>query len=344
MGVNDFISQFCQRGHEGYLPKKDASRFSTILKNIVNEDLPSRDSILTGQIRDLTNSHDLSIYIHSENIFCKPQDDFLLVGVLAPYWKNGLREICKTEAIYDQVEGFFHFAQQYVVRSRQINLIGSIALTYKRACDFRGHTLKYFTLNTDESVVDFKSQFPETPRKLSKNERLLTQLFNNMNALDPFINRIVFCYVRALKLDELGFAEEAITALDSVIDVAESFLCERIGIKEEDQRKTLSEFLGLSDNQKDRLSFLYEIRCYFGAHPAYSKWWDFGELYESEFEKLFEVVKKVVIKICELESKNRIVDDNPKKWSEWFCKNAMLLWDAVGFHRIPMAKYYFGEF
>jgi hypothetical protein len=300
--------------------------------------MPCRDNMVHVSIRDLTNSQGLKLRINSEQSWCFPKDECLMSGTIYPYWRRGLRQICKDEYLYDSISGFFHFASQYVSRSRTVDLIGAIALEYNRACDFRGKYMQELTIEKEVSIDTFKNKYcPEVNRRKKRRgkERRLLYYFNTFNALDPFIHRLIFNYVRAIDLFNKCFEEEAIIALENTINISEQFVRERLKISDEDQRAITAYILGFTRSEYWILKRIYELRCYFGAHPSMSKWWDFFEIYENSFDEMFQTVKKLVIRTAEFEQANRIVEKEPRIWSAWLNSNLLMLWNAVWFHRLP---------
>lgn len=76
-------------------------------------------------------------------------------------WSRGWKKISKDDFVADQIDGFFHFANQYIYRGYQINILGAIALTYGRHCYFRGDEFKEYTLPFYNSeYLSFRKDFP----------------------------------------------------------------------------------------------------------------------------------------------------------------------------------------
>jgi hypothetical protein len=93
--------------------------------------------------------------------------------------------------------------------------------------------------------------------------------------------------------------------------------------------------LGLPPDDGDRLEFLYQLRCAFGAHPPPTKWWDFGEIYEAEINELFDVSRRVLWQLASLERTHRRIEPAPERWSSWFVENAEWLLEVTWFLRTP---------
>jgi hypothetical protein len=170
-------------------------------------------------------------------------------------------------------------------------------------------------------------------RSSKKGERVRAWV-RDLNCLDPYIHRIVFQYLRALALDRDGFGEEYVTALDGAVDVAATFWRVRLHGAGPNYREQMARNL-LSQSDAALLALLYELRCYFGAHPSLSKWWDFYEMYEEDLERCEEAVVRLIRAVCRAERANREVEPNPESWSAWFREHCFTIWRAVWFEGAP---------
>jgi hypothetical protein len=335
MSVNQFISHFSRWGYEGGLSPLLAKKLPGTLRNIVQNELPINDVFVQLWIREITNTTNLNCRMVTSDVCCSP-DKSIYASVVIPNWRNGMRKICKDEELYQAVSWFFHFASQYIGRSRLANLVGAIALTFNQATDFRGKMTQMTCDNSELAIqLAIEQHLGQIEISTRGRERVLKAWCDLINSLDPFIHRMIFNYVRAVDLFKNDFYEEAMTALDSTVNVAEQFVRERLGVSEQDQRLATARILGLSRHHTEQLKFLYNIRCYFGAHPSLSKWWDFSELYANEFDDLFDAVKQVIYHTCVAENHNRVVDKLPSTWSSWFNQNAVMLWKSVWFSKLP---------
>ena len=105
------------------------------------------------------------------------------------------------------------------------NVIGSIALTYERACDFRYDGLQkyiigdkaYFpTIESARNMAEQTEGYVPQSKNFANNSRKQKE-FNKwmltINALDPYIQRAIYQYWKATALFESKFREEALTAL-----------------------------------------------------------------------------------------------------------------------------------
>ena len=148
MGYSEFKSKFVQYFLQYENTKSKIESLKSALDRAVEIELPSRDKNKTFQIRDITNSEKLRISYDSQFLMCNYSNkkDRVLVGTIAPAWDRGWKNFSKDDFVSDQINTFFYFANQFVYRGYQINLIGAIALTYGRACDFRGNEINYYLL------------------------------------------------------------------------------------------------------------------------------------------------------------------------------------------------------
>jgi hypothetical protein len=342
--ADKLISAFSQWGHNVHLPQRTIRRLPATLREIIYKELPKRDKIFDYVERDIANSDNLKCAIAQNDVWLYPdkEKEYLKIGTLFPYWDRGLRSLCKDEIAIDHIKSFLFFASQYVGRSKMINVLGAIALTYHRSCDFRGHSMSRRTVGEIKNgfyACSFEDVFDSTllPMHVTGKERQLHAWCRLLNALDPYINRLLFNYIKAVGLEEKGFDEEAIVALDNSVDVIVQLIRERQRGIMGNRIGILEAKLRLSKSDISTLENLYQLRCCFGAHPSLSNWWDFSELYGDVFDRYFFTVKKLIYKAAYFEAANRIVERRPDKWSEWFKQNAMMLWDAVWYHKIPPA-------
>lgn len=336
LGFNTFKSQICNYYSSCRYLSNKMEHFKDILDKIVYYELPRRDNELLFQVRGLKNTVDLDLSIKYNNIMCNycNEKKSLIVGVSAPNWKTGWEDISKDVIISQEIEHLFHFISQYIYRSYQINLIGAIALSTGRAIDFRCGSVMYL------SGQNYNNIFNTSLRKnLSFLDLKTLKYLKLINALDPYVNQAIFYYTKFLKLYEIGFVEEALTAADNMVDVIFQSIKERLK-KPTKSRKKMGNYvyneIGLDDRViKHNLDRLYLLRCRFTAHPSESKWWDFYEIYEAEIEEISYSVRKLLIAYLKYENKNREIEAMPTLWSSWFKEYCSDIYDAIWFHKIP---------
>lgn len=343
--VERFISKFCNLENKRHcIPVHSRRILPSVLRNIIYTELPKRDNERELIVRDLTNSDGLEVYFNSNDITLhKDQNGTLNVGVLTPCWSKGLTNLCKNEYIHHEVSWFFHFSQQYVARSRFIEVIGSLALAYHRDTHFRSSSLQLFTISDFGYDLNNVKISAFSNNKLTKDYELSSRRqseflywLNLINGLDPFVHRMLFNYSKAIQLQYAHFDEEAITALDKTINTAEQFIHHRLNRHTEDMRGLLANLCCLTTSEKVLIDEIYKIRCHFGAHPAGSKWWDFPEIFsDDDLSAMFDVTKHLIQKVLLLETSNRSIEKNPVYWSEWFMKNTDILYKSIWFSQYP---------
>lgn len=339
---NRFMSKFCQWA-QANLPSDSVNKFTKSLNQVLNNHIADCDSRVQIMIRNLSNSEKLNLSFTSDEVIIGPNDEreSLYVGVLMPSWDKGLRNICKDEYVYDFISWFFHFASQYVARSRIVDVMSSLNIVYGRSCDFRGDKMLNFTIPKSEQVKDefilafMRETNARFRHEFRARERNVVYWVNKINTLDPFIHRVFFNYLNACKLYAGQFDEEAITSLDKTVDVIQQYARERMSVNgTNNQRELTLDALEMTEWEKILLTRLYDIRNLFGGHPSMSKWWDFSEIFEGDIESLFEVVKRLIYKTVMHENINRVVEKNPSSWSKWFEEHAMMLWETIWFEKI----------
>ena len=338
MGYDNFKTKVCAYYNVGNASSK-LPQMKDALDKIITQELPQRDSDFLFLVRDMKNSTDLNLSIEYKNVMCfySEEEKALMSGVVCPNWRNGWRGISKDSFVADQIGDLFHFISQYIYRSYQVNLIGAIALSTGRPTDFRGRTLScsYGSQATEKSA-DFGNKAKEKSSELSLKTSGYLRL---INALDPFVNKSIFYYVKSLDLNEHDFIEDSLAAADNMIDVIFQSIKTRMNKPTQD-RKGMCDYvykeIGFYDQRnKHNLERLYLLRCAFTAHPTRSKWWDFYEIYEEDIDQIIKSVRSFLISYLKYENKNRLIEVHPLKWSQWFMDNCDAVYDAVWFHDLP---------
>ena len=345
-GYNKFINDICLYYSKNEDTKRKIPLIKDTFKRIVEQELSMRERKKIIQIRSFTNSANLNINFAHKNLWCTQNNEKsmyfedneknLIVGTICPGWRHGWKKICKDEFIADQIDAFFHLSTQYIIRSFQINLIVAIVILYNHVCDFRWGPLLEIPLSNFNNV--FTGFEKSIPKNISARSLKLKHYLNIINSLDPYINRANYYFVKSIDLYKNNYYEEAITNLDNTVDVMTQFIKARKGTPT--QRRDiaivqLSDELDMHGNIPIQLNRLYLLRCRFSSHPAQSKWWDFSEIYQEDIDSLFEAVKYTLIKLFQYETRNRLINPQPEKWSDWFYEHADVLFDAVWFHKIP---------
>jgi hypothetical protein len=262
------------------------------------------------------------------------------VATVCPNWSRGWSKVSRDEEVADQISWFFHHARQYVLRSSQASVLAALAVVYKRAPDFRGEWSEsaardYGVADPHEVMAEIveKRRHNSSSRRQAGRSRVFEQWTGTVNGFDPFIHRAVFQYVRARKLTAACFDEESVTALDGLVSVTAQFATARLR-KPVRSRRELAAVLGLPKGDGIVLEHLYNLRCDFGAHPGWSKWWDFGEIYEDVFTGFFDTAERLLFALARAENAHRAVSMEPAPWSHWFAENAVIVYEAVWSHRL----------
>jgi hypothetical protein len=337
--TNLFISEFCQWAKSVQVPTKSTSKLSRALRRAIDVKLVADDDEREIAVRQLIGSEGLRCEFAAEDLWVIRSDDgWLEAGAVGPDWRRGWRNFDKDEYVTDLISDFFYFARQYVHRGRAASIIGAIAATYDKACDFRYGTIKLYQFHVDElRNVDRKglslTKSTSKTRGTSSRSRQFSTWVNAINGLDPYVQRAIFQLWRATALQSSGFVEEAVTALDGLTSIAAIFLQDRLSIPGQ-TRDQLAAHLGLGKKDASNLEVLCQLRCDFGAHPSRSKWWDFAELYDEDIEEMRETAKKLLWQLCKFERLHRVVEPSPPTWSVWFRQNASMLFNSVWFKHI----------
>jgi len=343
--ANRFISEFCRWAGEGGLPRISRAKLPAALRKAIELKLPERDNHTDVILRPLVSSEGLMCRYDSSDIWVYLSNrKQLLCGTTSPFWGQGWKTISSDEYVADIISDFFHLAAQYVTRGRMTNVVGAIALTYERSCDFRyGEFVQRYSVgpNTPYSTTEaaknlaVEKYMPVAHQRdaESRKQREFASWVQTINGLDPFIQRGFYQYWKAVALFKANFWEEAITALDGVTSVAAQFCQDRLGVRS-NPRQSLVSLLKLPVTDSQQLARLYELRCNFGAHPSQTKWWDLGDIYDDDWHTFRDSAKRTLWRLCKVEAKNRVVKSNPSIWSDWFSKNAEMILDAVWFLRI----------
>lgn len=331
--ITRFVSKFLQWSDEvGAVPVASRSKLSSSLNRTLKELLPSWDSEKQLTFRPLGNSEELSIKFDSENYWLYRSENNLIVATISPNWNVRRKDFSKNMKIVELVSNFFHFSSQYIIRSRTTSIIGAICIIYKTACDFRTENLEQHRIS--ENYCDYcSSQFEEGNLNFQfKKNRILRMWTENLNCLDPFVHRAIYQFWRYTRLVQSGFTEESLTHLDSCVSVVAEFITQRLKI--EGSRDLFCDILGINKYDAYNLKKLYDLRCDFSAHPGHAKWWDFDEIYYDDLDEMRESVVRLLWRFAIFESKNRVVEPDPIKWSDWFLDNSLILLDTIWFTKI----------
>lgn len=362
--VDLFITKFVQWAQEWRIGSVTCHKLPSALRRVIRDELPRRDAMGELIIRELVGSEGLTCRFGKPSAYVVATSDDVVTDILSKYdlrlthqhetehrlfaftlmpaWRTGFGDVIRDKQLYDLITDFFWLANQYVARSRAASLVGALAFTFGRACDFRVGDLVWRRY----SVLDPHTRIPPLPLFSSARGRdaTLRVWANHLNALDPHVHRAIFQYVRALSLRQHGFEQEALVCLDGAVSVAADFEklhVRKPGVQAKPKERAIdvvSSDFGLTAYDVAALETLNALRNHFGAHPSQGKWWDFSELPvadDEQMDRYFDAVKTVIWKLGYKEQQYRAVEIEPASWSAWFEQNAMMLWDVVWFRHVP---------
>jgi len=336
---NRFVSDFASWAREAGYPDAVLRRLPQLLRKLPGQ-LSELDAQQSLFVRTLPNEDSLVIRVEAATNGVYSSGKTIVFWAVGPYWE--IKNPSPNSDVSDLVKGFLFLAAQHAMRSRILSSTAAVALTFDSLFDFRHADIQRLvfgpgslTTSLDEALAHIRESLPPDGRSgSSRKARTVGGWMRRLNTMDPFVQRGVFQYWRARALWNADFGEDAVTALDGLSSVAGEALNCWTTIRV-DSRAQLASQLDLTGVDSDALSGLYELRCAFGAHPAASKWWDFGEIYGEAVEAYFETAVRLLGALSDLETQHRSVQPNPELWSSWFEDNACALLDAVWFARLP---------
>ena len=354
--TSKFISDFCQWADGLAVPRSARKKLPPALRRAMDHKLPSHDPYQRVVFRSICEDTSLRFDYQSDDVAvfttC-PRTDIdsmttVFAGTSAPMWRGGWKRISRDESVRSIVEDFFWAASTYVLRSRFLNITAAIALAYGTDCTFQFSSESmeqttgpdpYLPSTFTECAELFSRRMnTEVMRRSSENsrQRYCRTLIQYLNALDPQIHRMLYLYVRALRLRNAEFWEDAIISLDSVVEVAMKLVRERAKAASDHPGKAMISALQLSDRVDTMLGELQTWRNYFGAHPGEAGFWDFGEDYADAIDSMFLAVQQVVWAASRYEVRHRLVEpDAHDGWAAWFRHHAAILGPIIRFRVNP---------
>ncbi len=325
--LNEFYSSY-RRYSEHHISEKHLNKLVPCLKRCVAS-LSERDNSEIFEVREI-DTKPLIEYCGDHSFLglynWGGDDKSFVIGVKGPFWKRGWRKVINNEELYDHVSWFFHFANQYVTRGRAIESLGALSLTFDETFEYIGSPRISERSFLNSTPLNFPCDFDNDKYAIFDN------WINKINGMDPFIQRALYFYFRFIDLRNHGYFDEAITALDKVIDIGHKFLLER---KLECRRDDFVKFYSLEEDIQNWVNQIYEVRSLFGGHPSNTKWWDSEELYGEWLDESSPFIKQFLSAMFDYENNNRLIEKNPLLWSEWFKQNCMTIYNSVWFHKLP---------
>jgi hypothetical protein len=272
----------------------------------------------------------------------------LVAGALAPAWRRGWTRVSPNEHVSDIIDDYFHAVTTYILRSRFLTITSALGLVYEVDSTFQfGSWLQELTIGPEpylpptfgvcvERVSRDRNALPWHNRPTSRRQRYFDTLVDSLNTLDPHIHRMLYLYLRALRLWNGEFAADAIISLDSAVDVAEQLVKDRLKVAGAHSGQALISALRLSDQTDEKLGHLRALRNYYGAHPSQAGFWDFDEDYAETVREMIAAVRDLVWSASRFESNHRIVQpDADQGWARWFHAHAGILSPTIWFRLDP---------
>ncbi len=307
-------------------------------------ELPRRRDWFEVMTVGLDGGGDLPIRIHTQQGRTFPVGEFLVVSTIVPGWGFGWRDVFRDEEVYDILSWFLHYARQYIHRSNVARVLMIAWEEHSRvlhpfgSCAMGQRYGPQRPMLSPEDVLDAAMHCVITEWSDDSHPTsapLSTSDWVYRNTLDPFLHQGIFHYLRGQDLRSHGFDIEAIVAFDCAIQSVAQFLQVRQGLGEGPTRRQICEALELPGESGELAEYTYFLRNNFGAHAGGWRWWDVGEMLETEhMDEISLLVQLVLSKAADGEIKVRSVDPAPTEWSEWFFQHFEMLWDAVWFERL----------
>lgn len=350
------VSDFCQWADSYHGSASVRRKLPPALRRAVEVELPSRDSRQLAVFRPINEDSWVRVDHRSVTtvVFTtRVTQGFdttleLVAGVLGPAWQRGWKRVSRNEHVSSIVDDYFHAMTTYVFRSRFLKITAALGLAYEVDCTFQfGSWSREMLVGAEpylqptfgasaERVARDVAVVPVRRWRESSRQRYCHTLIDSLNTLDPHIHRILYLYLRALRLRNGEFWEDAVISLDSAVDVAEQLVRERTTPAGAHSGQAMISALQLSDHTDAVLGHLRTLRNYFGAHPSQAGFWDFGEDYADIVESMFAAVRDVVWAASRFEARHRVVEpDADHGWAAWFHAHAGILSPTVWFRLDP---------
>jgi hypothetical protein len=120
------------------MPRNRRARLSAALQRAINVELPQRDTRLEAIVRSIENSEGLHYSYDSETVWLYyGVSNHLIAGTINPGWRSGWTKTSRDKDIQHIIDLFFHYARQYIDRSRMVGILGALATTFGLSCEFR---------------------------------------------------------------------------------------------------------------------------------------------------------------------------------------------------------------
>lgn len=300
------------------------------------ESAEDRRQIVTRSLSG-TESTDVNICAADFCIYKSKSNGLLRLSVISPDWRLG--RLSRDEDVDSILGGLLNFSAQYTYRARAINILFSLRTEFEVSSEFRYLNYESRRCSTAEAHNLMKAARIEDSAltKITANQSTRNLIINyrQLNTLDSHIFSAIFYFLRAYDLENGGFSEEAVNSLDNVISICGQFLLNRRLTSRNLSHKDIALTMGFDHGFSEEVERAYLLRSHFGAHPTYSKWHDFSDIYGDDLHEIFDNTRLVILRLCDLERSHRLVEQFPDNWAEWYKSQAEMLYDAVWFEKIP---------
>ena len=291
----------------------------------------------------LDGGGDVPIRIFTQQARAFSAGEFLAITTIVPGWESGWRSVFEDNDVYNILSWFLHYARQYIHRS---NVARFLMITWEEHSKILhpfgslSMTQSYGPLRQMISPEDALEKAMQCILSERNDDRppgsvpLSASKWVHRNTLDPFLHQAIFHFLRGQDLRGHEFNIEAVVAFDCAIQSVAKFLLKR-DIHGKNPRRWICEAFNLPKESVELAEYIYFIRNNFGAHAGGWRWWDSGEMLETQrMDDIALFVHQLLSKAADSEIQMRLIEPAPTDWSEWFFQNFELLWDTVWFEQL----------
>lgn len=330
---NIFFSEFCGIYAKQGMNENNLKKMRDVLKNVVNKSLFDLESERLCITRHIGKTKKLNLDITNNFIsVSKIKNKKLLVSVIAPSWRHilGKKRAKSDDIIYEIIKDFFWLLNQYIYRSRQVNLTVGLTLEYGKFFDFKGNNFSYRKIYEKE-LFTFNTKTNNNKCSYYRKIKSIKKYLEIINCLEPQVHIACFHFMKAVQLKNKLFYAESITHLSCILEAIGNFIKKSkfCAAKNKDLVSHICSVLEVSKRTMGIMQYISELRCKMTAHSALAYWWDFDEIHEEDIDMLFHHSSIVLRKFFQYEFCNRRVQANPTNWAEWFSDNSDLMMDIV---------------
>lgn len=328
-----FLSKFCGMYAKQNMDRNWLNKLRSALKFAIEIDLFEHEAERLCITRDIHKTKKLDIKINTSCIsIFKNKKERANLSVIAPSWQYILRNRRSKidELSYDIISDFFIKINQYIYRSKQVDVLVGLTLEYNKFYDFRKGSVSYEIIK-DVNFFNFNYLNSNSWINDSRRIKTIKKYLKIINNLDPYVHISSFYFMKAIHLKNKYLYEESINSLSNMLESIRNFLIKSKALlsKSKDLAYDVCSKLDASDSTLKALQYLHSIRCKVTAHPASAYWWDFGEIHEDNIDILINHASIILRKFFLFEYNNRRIEANPVNWAKWFSENSHIMIDVV---------------